>query len=286
MDSLDALLKASGLLLPLLWKEGIDRIARKRSGKRIQYVIWHDGQSGLLNPRLRKLKALFSRRKNLVGDGSAEQLGKRTARIFLWNAGTEDFSSEDFFEGNPLFIDVIGGRVVSHDLVLRTDDLGQVSVGQMHRTSIHPVQPRSKQVVSLEFEHWPPSAGLVVEVRYECDIGKAGRLHLGGPVRSLRERVCLGTLWRIDLNRPADLRGQLTATKFITWLSGIAFLVVLALFLTHIRSWTVASSAYWLSLSVVVSLEWVFIVWNEKRIQLTKKVCRSLAYWLDTPSRA
>jgi len=281
MDSLDALLKVSGLLLPLLWKEGVDRIARRRSGKRIQYVAWHEGQAGLLNPRLQKLKAFLSRRMGRAKVGDAVSQGLRTTQIFLWNSGTEDLSSEDFFPGKPVFLDLSGGEIVSHRILLQTDDLVRIGSSQSHRAQEHELQPRSTQVVVMEFEHWPPGAGLVVEVRYRPTLAIVPRFHIGGPVRGLRERTYIGTLWRVDLSRGSSLRSDLLATRVILWVSAVGFIAVVGALLAHIHAWPITSFNYWAALVTAISLEWILVVWNEKRIQLTKKVCRSLAYWLD-----
>ena len=279
MDSLDALLKASGLLLPLLWKEGLARRAHRRSGKRIQYVAWHDGHSGLLNPRLRKLRMHFPDEGRL-----AENLDRpraNIAQIFLWNSGTEDLSSSDFFPDNPVFLDLIGGEIVGHRILYQTDDLLRSGTSQIQRPQENPVQLGSSQVVGMQFAHWPPGAGLVVELRYRTRSPRVPKLRVGGPIRGLKERSYIGTLWRIDLNKAPELSAQLAATHCILWVSGIGFVIAVAALASHIHVWPTTEAAYWVALLTAVAFEWILVVWNEKRVQLTKKVCRSLAYWLD-----
>ena len=284
MDSLDALLKASGLLLPLLWKEGLARKAHKRSGKRIQYVAWHEGHSGLLNPRLRKLRMHFSDERSPVNSESVELPRANVAQIFVWNSGTEDLSSSDFFPDSPVFLDLIGGEIVGHRVLYQTDDLLRSGSSQTQRPQENPVQLGSSQIVTLQVAHWPPGAGLVVELRYRTGSPRVPKLRVGGPIRGLKERSYIGTLWRIDLNKAPELRAQLTATRCILWASGIGFLLAVATLASHIHVWPSTGAAYWVALLTAVVLEWILVVWNEKRVQLTKKVCRSLAYWLDIKS--
>lgn len=283
MDVLDTIIKTSAFLVPLLWKEGIARLGYKRSGKRVRYVLWQEGQAGLLNPRLRKLRRFFVRRRQTDCPPSHTQEEIRTAQFFLWNAGTEDLISDDFFPEHPFFIDLSNGEIIAYRVVLQTDDLVRGACELIQRNLEHPVKPRSEKVVALRFEYWPPNAGLVLELRYRSSSAKTGRFSLGGPIRGLRERSYLGTLWRIDLNRLADLSRQLSAARAVSWVSGIGFLVVSLVGLFHVRAWPISSLRYWATLATAVTFEWLFIMWNEKRSQLSRRVSPSLAYWLEVP---
>ena len=277
MDGLDAAVKVL-TVLPLLLKAGSMLRLHGKSGKRIHYVVWKEGPTSPVNPRLRKwLSFLVPRGRKAVGESTL------TAQMFLWNGGSEDIVSADFFRDHPICIDLFDGEITSYRVVLETDDLVGSGGELAPRVSENTFRTQSKRVLVLRMEYWPPGAGVIVELKYRTQSIKASRFVLAGPIRGLRERRSLGTLWRINLKGFPHLSRELTTSTALTWTAWIGFTTSIAALLFHLTTWKVNTWQYWSMVSVCLFFEGAVFSYNEKQKQLSKKVCPSLIYWLNTP---
>ncbi|WP_199099888.1 hypothetical protein [Dyella sp. ASV21] len=284
--------KLSAVALPALLKGLVGSRPRGKSGKRIHYVVWKEGQKSPFNPRMvRWLTGITPKWLSLeshtqsasseaLGEGCTEESRLSSAQIFLWNGGSEDIAGEDFFAEKPLFIDLFGGEIISCRTALVTDDLVSKGVDLVPQSRGQALRVGSKHVVALKVDHWPPGAGVILELGFRALSVKRAEFRLAGPIRGIKEVRGLGTLWRIDLKGFPRLSNQLTASTALTWVSWFSFLSSIAVLLWHLRSWTVGSWQYWLAVSICVFFEMCIFSFNEKRKQLSKKVCRSLRYWL------
>jgi hypothetical protein len=138
-------------------------------------------------------------------------------------------------------------------------------------------------VLALRILHWPPKAGLVVEITFRWKDKRTPTFVYSGPVRELRERAYVGSLWRLDLTDISSLPKRLALANILSTGSAVGFAVTLTVILAHLHDWPILSYPYWASLLVAISFEGIFISNNELRKQIVKKVSAPLAYWLRRP---
>jgi hypothetical protein len=276
------------VVIPLIWKATATWHSRKKTGKRLHYVIWKAERATWLRPKLHHLAAsIWSliRRKKPRTPSNQEVIieplvEKHYAELFLWNAGAEDITEGDTFDDHPLYIDLKGGEIESFKIKIANHDLILKGWNLIKHTPENPLIRSSTKVLATKVKYWPPASGVVIELIFTASSLRTASFSVCGPMRNLRERKFLGTLWRIDLNQANQLQKQLAWANIGSWLSGLFFASILAVFFINIRKFTIGTWQYWLIAAMLLTAECLYFIANDKYKQINKKVCPSLRYWL------
>jgi hypothetical protein len=272
-----AILPSAATILAV-WKLFSERKTFRTSGKILSYsvrIVPHqrDGKSdGALRwvPGLRRFFGAQFRREKIAKD----------IDVYIWNSGSEEISSEDFFREKPLSLIFSKARLKNIVLTRRTHASVGFECAPLGRYAewCEPQLRMADAASRVSFKFLPPGHGAIVRASLVEVEQRIPLVRLIGPLRGLKRIQFVGALFALPLEDLAKMKRLSLLVGSVVNIS-LALMGATIIFMVDKGFFDIHKWSYWAGLVVMGIFQIIYMLATDARKQLGRNIPDKLAFW-------